>query len=449
MKNKNLRRGFFSRLTWGFFFVGLLFFTAPAYSEDPVVDSADPSSAEQGTFDLEVTVVGENFGADSEVDFFVTNTENPGGIKVKNVKRKNPKILKVTIDVDPDAQTELDFDIEVRSSGRTGKGTELFRVLQKILPNPKVEWVVEIPDEVTAASNDCIQHLFNTPEYGSQTQGDCNLYASPSSASPLTESGWVTFSNSGGNGVHVQTYVDEPTGIPVTRFALTVTEPESIGFRDLGFDGCRSYCLHGGEGPCACQVFPGSDAIDCCYVDCCEPGDPYCGAEGYQNMKDFMEGSLHPTAGYDYFFLWFNVYEDIDLLEDGVHEVGDAHLARLNLSNTDEVMEFGDEFNHNVVCAHWIPLEDVVVERSGEEWTVTVNQCGMAGVDGCPGSKYVDSQTNRPIVFWETYYQGIWVEKERGKSGKFSPSLDSEYRWAVGTGAAFKFVTKWKRISNQ
>jgi len=440
MRNTYLRRGFFSRLTWGFFVVGLLFFTAPSYAEEIQVYSADPPSAEQGTFDLEVTVVGENFGADSEVDFFVADTADPGGIKVKDVKLKNPKILKVTIDVDPEAQTELEFDILVRSSGRTGKGTELFRVLQKILPNPNVEWVVEIPDEDMAEGN-CIQHLFPN-----QTSADCNLFA-PGNIEETPE--WVTFSNSGGNGVHVQPYVDESTGLPATRFALTVGEPESIGFRDLGFDGCRSYCLHGGEGPCTCRVFPGSDGIDCCYVDCCQPGDPYCGAQGYQNMKDFMVGSLHPTAGYDYFFLWFNVYEDIDLLEDGVHEVGDAHLGRLNLVNTVEVMEDGDEFDHNVVAAYWIPLEDVVVERSGEEWTVTVNQCGMAGVDGCPGSKYVDSQTNRPIVFWETYYQGVWVEEERGKSGKFSPSLDSEYRWAVGTGAAFKFVTKWKRITKQ
>ena len=158
-------------------------------------------------------------------------------------------------------------------------------------------------------------------------------------------------------------------------------------------------------------------------------------------MKNFMEGSLHPTAGYDHFSLRFIVYEDIDSLEDGVHEVGDAYLWRLNLWNTDEVMEVGAEFNHNVVCAYWIPLEDVVVERFGDEWTVTVNQCGMPGVDGCPGSD-IEGQTSRPVVFWETYYQGFLTPI--GKSGKYT--IDSEQRWAVASGTPFKFTTKWRRI---
>ena len=49
------------------------------------------------------------------------------------MKRQGPKNLKVTIDVDEAAQTELKFDIQVRSrrGGRSGKGTELFAVQQK------------------------------------------------------------------------------------------------------------------------------------------------------------------------------------------------------------------------------------------------------------------------------------------------------------------------------
>ena len=143
MKNTILRRGFFSRLTWGLLLVGLLFFTAPSYAEEIQVYSADPSAAEQGTYDLEVTVAGDNFGADSEVEFLVSVTGVPGGITVKNVKRRGPKTLKVTIDVAPDAVAD-NFDIEVQSRGRTGKGTELFRVLKKEqLPEP--QWEVQIP----------------------------------------------------------------------------------------------------------------------------------------------------------------------------------------------------------------------------------------------------------------------------------------------------------------
>jgi hypothetical protein len=108
----------------------LLLAAAPAFAQDPVVTAADPDMAEQETYDLVVKISGSNFGVDSQVDFFVAGTTNPGGIHVTNVKRKNPKTLEATIDVAPDAAVEL-FDIEVRSNGRTGKGTELFRVLEK------------------------------------------------------------------------------------------------------------------------------------------------------------------------------------------------------------------------------------------------------------------------------------------------------------------------------
>jgi hypothetical protein len=432
MKTTSQRYGFFARLTWGLFLTGLLAFGVPSYAGDIQVDSADPPEAEQATYDLEVTVAGDGFGPDSEVDFFVAGTADPGGIKVKKVKRKNPKTLKVTIDVAPDAQIEKKFDIEVRSRGRTGKGTELFRVLEKPKPQEEV-WLVELPDEDMALS-DCIDHLFE-----GQTSADCNLYASGSVEGPE----WVNFVNSENVEVDVSVNKDPETGQTYTVFDLMVAEPNSIGFRNLGFQGCKSYCSQGGEGPCTGQVFPGSLGQDCCDVDCCTTGDQSCGT-GYWVMRDFMEGSLHPREDYDHFSLRFIVWTDIDALPDGPTNFAEADLWRLNLWNTDEVMEGGAESDHNVVGAYWIPLEDVVVERAGDEWTVTVNQCGFEGVDGCPGSDIV-GQTNRPIVFWETYYQGILTPI--GKSGKFN--LDSEYRWAVGSGTHFRFVTKWKRISIQ
>ena len=71
-----------------FFVIGLLALIPPAHAQDPIPTSADPSSAEQATTDLVVTVGGDNFGTDSEVEFLVTGTNDPGGITVKNVKRK-------------------------------------------------------------------------------------------------------------------------------------------------------------------------------------------------------------------------------------------------------------------------------------------------------------------------------------------------------------------------
>jgi len=284
---------------------------------------------------------------------------------------------------------------------------------------PEVQWQVAIPD-MTEASN----------------QG-WNLYVADKFAS--VNEGFVALQNSETVEVDVFTNRDPETGEYYTVFTLTIAESESIGFLNLDFQGCRSYCLDGGEGPCKCKVFPESDGIDCCGVNCCSRLDESCEATGFIPMETFMEGSLHPTAGYDHFSLRFIVYTDIDSLDevDGSLE-GDAYLWRLNLWNTDEIMVDGDEFNHNIVCAHWIPLEDVVVERSGDEWTVTVDQCGLTG-DGCPASDH--GYSGRWVAFWETYYQGIW--KEKGKSGNFS--LDSEYRRAMGSAMPFKFITKWTR----
>lgn len=105
-------------------------FTASA--QDITVTSADPAETEQGTLSLVVKIAGSNFGKDSKVDFLVSGTTDPGGITVKSVKYRNPKSLEATIDVAPDAQTRNRFDIRVQSGGRTGKGTELFKVLEKV-----------------------------------------------------------------------------------------------------------------------------------------------------------------------------------------------------------------------------------------------------------------------------------------------------------------------------
>jgi hypothetical protein len=113
------------------FLAGVFLVSLPARAQSIKVTSAVPDTAEQGMVDLVVTIGGENFGKGSKVAFFVTGTTNPGGIVVKGVKFKDSKTLDATIDVAPDAQTDLKFDIQVMSNGRTGKGTELFSVRVK------------------------------------------------------------------------------------------------------------------------------------------------------------------------------------------------------------------------------------------------------------------------------------------------------------------------------
>jgi len=125
----------------------LLVGTLVAAQDEIQVNTAEPDMAEQATYDLEVMVGGDNFPSDAEVDFYVTGTcdyeadpdciGDDGGITVKKVKRQGPKNLKVTIDVAEGAQVQQKFDILVRSrrGGRSGKGTELFRVTEKQHPN--------------------------------------------------------------------------------------------------------------------------------------------------------------------------------------------------------------------------------------------------------------------------------------------------------------------------
>jgi hypothetical protein len=139
MTSKPTRYHSFATLLWAPL-IALALFALPALAQDPVVNSADPPSAEQETLDLDVMVGGDNFGTDSTVRFLVTGSQNPGGIHVKNVKRQGPKTLKVTIDIDADAVVD-DFDIEVMSRGRTGKGIELFRVREKTNQSPDMEFI--------------------------------------------------------------------------------------------------------------------------------------------------------------------------------------------------------------------------------------------------------------------------------------------------------------------
>jgi hypothetical protein len=101
----------------------MLLLSLPAQAQTITVTSAVPDATDQGTVDLVVTISGDGFTRGAKADFFVTGTTDRGGITVKNVKYKNPKTLEATIDVAPDAQTQLKFDIQVYSNGRTGKGT--------------------------------------------------------------------------------------------------------------------------------------------------------------------------------------------------------------------------------------------------------------------------------------------------------------------------------------
>ena len=106
--------------------------TAPAaLAQEVQVTSADPPAAAQGTINLNVTIKGKGFKNGALAKFFVTGTADPGGVRVNSTAFISGSELRANIDV-ADAATIAKFDIVVlNSNGRSGKGTELFAVLEK------------------------------------------------------------------------------------------------------------------------------------------------------------------------------------------------------------------------------------------------------------------------------------------------------------------------------
>jgi hypothetical protein len=285
---------------------------------------------------------------------------------------------------------------------------------------PKWEWKVEIPNELDA-----------------ETLG-CNLYGNNE-----------IYENNDFVDVGFSTYEDKDTVEFHSTFSLKIENTQkgisslpgyySIGFREVEFRGCKSYCYLGGTGPCRSWVFPnyGLTGVDCCEPLCSGPGSP-----DIWVMKEFMEESAHPRDGYDHFSLRFWVYTDIEAIEIDDYWKGEGYMWRMNVWNTDDTLLTGSEKYHNIMCQYTIPLEEVLVERLGEnEWMITVDQCGehIQGENDC--ESLLTNNSGRYIAFWEFYYQGI--EKQRGKSGK--SYIEPVGRRALGGSTAFKFITKWTR----
>jgi len=92
------------------------------------VTSATPNSATQGTVNLNVTVGGKGFQAGAKAQWFISGTSNPGGVTVNSTAFVNSTTLTANITVSSTAYVG-NFDIVVKNTtGRTGKGSELFAV---------------------------------------------------------------------------------------------------------------------------------------------------------------------------------------------------------------------------------------------------------------------------------------------------------------------------------
>ena len=104
---------------------------APAAAQDVTVTSANPPVAEQGTINLDVVIGGSGFKKGAMARFLVSGTEDTGGITVNSTTFKSAGELIANINIATNAPVSK-FDVEVtNTSGRRGKGIELFAVAAK------------------------------------------------------------------------------------------------------------------------------------------------------------------------------------------------------------------------------------------------------------------------------------------------------------------------------
>jgi hypothetical protein len=115
-------------------FLILLLLTTMPYmvlaQDDPVIEGFSPTSAPQGSIDLDVTINGQGFDKSAKVQFLIKDTEDPGGISVGRTKVTGSTRIVTRINI-ADLATIAEYEIVVSMSrGRSGKGTTLFSVKQ-------------------------------------------------------------------------------------------------------------------------------------------------------------------------------------------------------------------------------------------------------------------------------------------------------------------------------
>ena len=102
-----------------------------AQAQQVQVTAANPSSAAQGTVNLNVKITGKGFKNGARAMFFVTGTTDTGGVTVNSTTFVNSTELTANITVS-DTAVIANFDVQVlNSDGLGGKGTELFAVTAK------------------------------------------------------------------------------------------------------------------------------------------------------------------------------------------------------------------------------------------------------------------------------------------------------------------------------
>lgn len=122
------------RLGWRYavamWVLGLLLAAVPAAAQPVAVSSADPNFGEQESVGLQVRVKGKGFNQGARAEFLLDDNSS-GGISVTSTTVVSSTELVATIDIAAGASLSF-FDIRVVNlNGRTGRGSDLFQVVEK------------------------------------------------------------------------------------------------------------------------------------------------------------------------------------------------------------------------------------------------------------------------------------------------------------------------------
>jgi hypothetical protein len=178
------------------------------------VNSTNPSAAPQGTTNLNVTVSGNGFKKGAKAQWFVTGTTNPGGVTVNSTTFNSSTQLTANVTVSSTA-TISGFDVQVMNTdGRTGKGTDLFAVIQKTTCTDVPLLLIVMPQ---------------TPGQGGISGDGLSIYNNPNNASDPFNGG--TLYQDGVGGVYAEFQLCNGTN----DFVLNLRGTSPVRYLNLDF----------------------------------------------------------------------------------------------------------------------------------------------------------------------------------------------------------------------
>jgi hypothetical protein len=118
-------------LTTGLLTGFCVFLAAPAAAQNVAVTAANPATGEQDTLSLVVKITGRNFAPGAQSQFLKSGSNDPSGITVRGTQFVSASEVDATIDIAASASLSF-FDVRVtNTNGRSGKGSDLFKVVEK------------------------------------------------------------------------------------------------------------------------------------------------------------------------------------------------------------------------------------------------------------------------------------------------------------------------------